>query len=83
MQKTNPGTEYRSNEYYEQLYGRDTVITRLGKITIVHLDHPGQAEIKRRSEEVMREEITQEVLDDDCPLCRELRDQPYDVVYFG
>jgi len=83
MQKLNPGIEYRSNEYYEQLYGRDAVITRLGKITIVHLDRPGQTEIQRRSKEVMREDISGEVLDDDCPLCRELRDQPCDVVYFG
>jgi hypothetical protein len=55
----------------------------MGKIIIVHLDRPVQTEIQRRSKEVMREDISGEVLDDDCPLCRELRDQPCDVVYFG
>ncbi|MFA5319628.1 MAG: hypothetical protein WBE75_05030 [Candidatus Omnitrophota bacterium] len=83
MQETDPAAGYRSNEYYEHLYGKGAVITRLGKITIVHLDHPDKAEIERRKEKVIRGEITGEGLDDDCPLCRELKDKPHDVVYYG
>jgi hypothetical protein len=83
MQRPGPGVGYRSDEYYAQLYGKDAVITRLGKITIVHLDHPDKAEIERRKEEIIREEITGEGFDDDCPLCRDFQNHPYDVVYFA
>jgi hypothetical protein len=80
--RSNPGLEYRSAGYYKKLYGKDAVITRLGYITIVHLDHPGKEEIQKRKEEIIREELTGEAFDDDCPLCQEFKNHPHDIVYY-
>jgi hypothetical protein len=80
--RLNHEAEYRSDEYYKQLYGKNAVITRLGGITIVHLDNPGKEEIRKRTEEIMREELTGEAYDDDCPLCQEMKNQPHEVVYY-
>ncbi|MFA5362159.1 MAG: hypothetical protein WC335_02785 [Candidatus Omnitrophota bacterium] len=74
--------EYRSDEYYRQAYGKNAVITRLGYITIVHLDNPSKKEIQKRTEEIMREEITGEAYDDDCLLCQEMKNHPHEVVYY-
>lgn len=85
MDKTNqlsPEAEYRSNEYYKQLYGKNAIVTRLGEITIVHLDHPSKKEIQKRKEEIMREELSGEAFFDDCPLCKEFQKHPYDIVYY-
>ncbi|MDD2702859.1 MAG: hypothetical protein PHC33_02465 [Candidatus Omnitrophica bacterium] len=82
-QRTKPKIEYRNDEYYRQAYGKDAVIVRLGYITIIHLDHPDKDTIRKRTEEVMREEITGEAFDDDCPLCQEMKNHPHEVVYYG
>jgi hypothetical protein len=81
--RTNKKIEYRSDEYYRQAYGENAVITRLGYITIIHLDNPGKKEIQKRTEEIMHEEITGEAFDDDCPLCQEMKNHPHEVVYYG
>lgn len=47
-------------------------------ILVVHLDDPDEIEIKRRSEEVRRGLV----LEDDCPLCRELASTPPEVVIY-
>ncbi len=78
----NPKIQYRSNGYYKRLYSKDAIITRLGHITIVHIDHPSKKEIRKRIEEVMREEIAGEAFFDDCPLCQEFQKHPYDIVYY-
>jgi hypothetical protein len=81
--RLNSKTEYRSDAQYKQLYGKDTIVTRLGYITIIHLDHPDKEKIRKRIEEVMHEEITGEAFFDDCPLCHEFQKHPYDIVYYG
>ena len=81
--RLNPKVEYQSNEYYKQLYGKSAIITRLGDITIVHLDRPNKKEIQKRKEEIMREELTGEAFFDGCPLCQEMKKHPYDVVYYA
>jgi hypothetical protein len=75
--------KYRSNRYYKEFYGKDAILTRLGHVNIVHLDHPSKKEIQKCTEEIMREEIAGEAFFDDCPLCREFQKQPYDIVYYG
>ena len=74
--------KYRSDEYYKQAYGKNAVITRLGYITIIHLDNPNKEKIRERTEEIMREEITGEAYDDDCLLCQEMKNHPHEVVYY-
>lgn len=80
--RTTHPIEYRSDEYYRQLYGKNAVIVRLGQVTIIHLDNPGKEEIQRRTEEIMREHITGEAFDDGCPFCREFQKHPYEIVYY-
>ena len=58
-------------------------MTKLGHINIVHLDEPDDQTIRQRIEEVIKEEIEGTAFEDDCPLCRELKHRPYDVVYDG
>ena len=85
MNKTkrlNPVTKYQNDAYHKQLYGKDAIVTRLGYVTIIHLDRPNKEEIQKRKEEIMREEITGKAFFDDCPLCNELNKHLYDIVYY-
>lgn len=82
IHQANPKIEYRSDEYCRQVYGKNAVITRLGYITIVHLDNPSKKEIRKRTEEIMCEELTGEAYNDDCPLCQEMKNHPHEIVYY-
>lgn len=85
MNKTNqinPKAEYQNDSYCKQFYGKDVIVTRLGRVNIVHLDRPSKEEIQKRTEEIMREEIAGVAFFDDCPLCREFQKHPYDIVYY-
>ena len=66
---------------YRRMYGNHARISRLGKITVVHLDNPSEETIRKRVEEAIREEMAGEAFEDDCLLCQELKDSPYEVVY--
>ena len=74
-------TDYRTDEYYRKFYGKNVIVTRLGHINIIHLDNPTKSEIRKRIDEIMREELSGEAFFDDCPLCREFQKHPYDIVY--
>ena len=66
---------------YRRMYGNHVRISRLGKITVIHLDNPSEKTVRKRVEEAIREEMAGEAFEDDCPLCQELKDSPYEVVY--
>lgn len=78
----NPVAKYQNDMYYKKLYGKHAIVTRLGYITIIHLDRPNKEKIKKRKEEIMREEITDRAFFDDCPLCQEFQRHPHDIVYY-
>ena len=46
-----------SDEEYKKRYGPDAILSRLGKITIVHCDRPTKETIEERINEVIREEL--------------------------
>jgi hypothetical protein len=71
------------DDNYKHMYGEHAVVTKLGKINIVHLDNPSKDTIRKRADEIIREEINGDADLDDCPLCRQFKDEPYDVVYYG
>ena len=71
------------HESAQQRWGREAVVIRLGHINIVHLDKPSKETIRKRTEEIIREELRGEAFFDDCPLCRELQKHPYDIVYYA
>lgn len=73
---TGPG-----EENHQRAYGRKVLVTRMGKINIIHTDHPSQKTIRKRIDEVLHEEIDGDPFEDDCPLCQDLKYHPYDVVY--
>ncbi|MDP2904871.1 MAG: hypothetical protein Q8O22_01040 [Candidatus Omnitrophota bacterium] len=83
INRLNPDAGYQSDEYYKQLYGKSAIITRLGNITIVHLDRPNKNKIQQRKEEIIHEELNGEAFFDDCPLCQAMKKHPYDVVYYA
>lgn len=70
------GTE-ESEEELRKLFGEDAIITRVGRFNLVHLDQPSPQELDRR----IREFDPDQFLDDDCPLCRLLREQGGSLVY--
>ena len=86
MIKNRP-TDFKSplphdDEFIKKHYGQDAIIVRLGYINIIHLDHPSEQTIRERTEEIMREELNDETFFDDCPLCQEMKEHPYDIVYY-
>ena len=73
----------RTEAEYEKIYGKDVILSQLGKITIVHTDRPSKETIEKRINEVIREELRDEAYEADCPLCQMTKDDPCDVVYTG
>jgi hypothetical protein len=59
------------------LFGDDATITRVGRFNLIHLDNPSPEELERR----VREFDPEQFLDEDCPLCRLLREQGGSVVF--
>ena len=66
-----------NDDELRMIFGEDAQVTRVGKFNLIHLDNPDPAELARRIAEFDPEEI----LEDDCPLCRMLREQGGNVVY--
>ncbi len=73
----------RDDDFYKSQFGPKAIVTRLGRINIIHLDNPSPKTIQKRIEEATREEITGEAWDDDCPCCQMFKDGPHDVIYPG
>lgn len=63
------------------VYGKDALISRVNGYNIIHLDNPTEEQIRQRIQEVLNDQIDDD-LDDDCPLCRSMRGQACDIVYF-
>ena len=80
MNRANQG--YRTNDV-KMVYGKNAIASQVGNIRIVHLDNPTEQIIKKRIEEVIAEEISGDTFDDCCPLCQQIKNEPYDVVYDG
>ncbi len=59
-------------------FGEDAKTTEVDDVLVVHLDKPDEIEIGRRIQEV-RQGL---VLEDDCPLCRDLASHPPEVVIY-
>ena len=69
--------EAETEEELMQMFGDHAVISRVGNFNLVHLDQPSEDEIKRR----IREFDPEELFEDDCPICRMLREQGGNIVY--
>ena len=48
------------------LYGKNAIVSRKGRFTLVHLDRPSRAVVRART----REFDPQEFFEQDCPVCK-------------
>lgn len=80
--KTQGFTTRPASGKQRKMWGEKALVTRLGKINIIHQDSPSVEEIAKRIEEVLREELRGEAFEDACPLCVEMNRHPYDLVYW-
>ncbi len=72
------GKHMQNNDDLREMFGPKAVFTRIGAITLVHLDHPSLKDIRERIAQAQRE--TKEPAD--CPLCELVRRQGgYTIVY--
>jgi len=83
MSRISSNHNYRTDAEYKKIYGDGVILSRLGKITIVHTDRPSKKTIEKRINEVIREELRDEAYEPDCPLCQMVKNDPCDVVYTG
>jgi hypothetical protein len=79
MQSSNADRTPESDEELKRMFGDNAVITRVGRFNLVHLDNPSQEELDRR----IREFDPREYFEDDCPLCRMMREEGGNIVYDG
>ncbi len=79
MQSSNADRAPESDEELKRMFGDNAVITRVGRFNLVHLDNPSQEELDRR----IREFDPREYFEDDCPLCRMMREEGGNIVYDG
>jgi len=68
-----------TDEELKGIYGEDAVISRVQGYNLIHLDSPEVDEIERRTKGFNPDDL----FDDDCPLCRMMREEGVDVVFLG
>lgn len=67
----------QSDEELKQIFGSNAIISRVGNFNLIHLDDPDVEEIEKRVAEFSPESL----FEDDCPLCRMMKEQGGSVVY--
>jgi len=68
-------------EMIQQVYGKNTIVSRVNGYNIIHLDNPTDSEIRKRIKEVLEGRID-DGYEDVCPLCQSMKGQPCDIVYY-
>ena len=64
-----------------KVYGKNIMVSRVNGYNIIHQDNPTEEQIRQRIKEVLDGHIDDD-LEDDCPLCQAMRNEPCDIVYF-
>ena len=64
-----------------KVYGKNVLVSRVNGYNIIHLDEPTEEQIKQRIKEMLDGQIDND-LEIDCPLCRSMKNEPCDIVYF-
>ena len=67
----------QSDRDLKDLFGEDAIISRIGRFNLIHLDHPTPETVQQRIGEFDPDDL----FEDDCPLCRMLREEGGNVVY--
>lgn len=71
------GVSYQSDKEIRQIFGDKAIISRIGRFNLIHLDNPSPETVERR----IGEFDPNDLFEDDCPLCRMLREEGGNVVY--
>ena len=75
--KETQSADSRNDEELKAIFGEHALVSRVGNFNLVHLDHPSPEEIQMRIDQFDPEDF----FEDDCPLCRMLREQGCNIVY--
>jgi len=67
----------QSDEELKEVFGENVVISRIGPFNLIHLDNPSPELVERRIAEFEPDKL----FEDDCPLCKILREEGGNVVY--
>lgn len=59
------------------MFGKNAVVSRIGKFNLIHLDNPSPQEEARR----VRNFNPDNLFEDDCPICSMLKKQGGNVIY--
>ena len=62
-----------------RIYGGEAVISQVSGFNLIHLDEPGDKKVLQRELEFDPEDY----FEDDCPLCRMMREEGFDVIFMG
>ena len=61
----------------KRMFGKDAVVSRIGKFNLIHLDNPSPQEKARRVKNFNPDNL----FEDDCPICSMLKKQGGNVIY--
>jgi len=67
----------QSDEELKDVFGENVVVSRIGPFNLIHLDNPSPELVERRIAEFDPDNL----FEDDCPLCKMLREEGGNVVY--
>ena len=61
----------------KRMFGKNAVVSRIGKFNLIHLDNPSPQEEARRVKNFDPDSL----FEDDCPICSMLKKQGGNVIY--
>jgi len=61
----------------KRMFGKNAVVSRIGKFNLIHLDNPSPQEEARR----VRNFNPDNLFEDDCPICKMMKKQGGNVIY--
>ena len=73
----NENSESPTEKELKKMFGREAVISRIGKFNLIHLDNPSPEEEARRINNFNPDDI----FEDDCPICSMLKKKGGNVIY--
>lgn len=67
----------QSTKELKRMFGRNAVVSRIGKFNLIHLDNPSPEEEARR----VRHFNPDSLFEDDCPICTMMKKRGGNVIY--
>jgi hypothetical protein len=72
-----PAASLQGEKKLKKLFGEEAILSRVGRFQLIHLDCPDPAEVQKRIDEFDPAQL----LEQDCPLCEEMRREGGTVVF--